>query len=163
MEGLTQKQLKKVLTYNPDTGEFFRLKKRTNSKGLCGFHNNQRKLRIRINKKLYFAHRLAWLYMIGDWPQNEIDHIDGNSRNNKWSNLRSVDRVENMKNQKTHNTNTSGHRGVYRLPKSNQWQVSITNAGKRINLGSFSSFELACMVRRGAELQHGFHENHGRH
>ncbi len=111
--------------------------------------------------KKYLAHRAAFLHMTGEWPTNHIDHINGNRTDNCWSNLRQVSRVENQKNQKKYKNNTSGVMGVY--PHcGGRWTARISHQGQEIYLGIFENFEDAVAARRVAEVDYGFHENHGR-
>lgn len=83
---LTQSELKNKLTYNPETGLFGRKNKIAGSLRPNGY------IQIGINKKLFRAHRLAFLYMTGEWPKSDVDHIDMDRKNNKWANLREADR-----------------------------------------------------------------------
>ena len=66
---------------------------------------------IGINGKIYRAHRLAWLYMTGKWPKEEIDHKDTNSLNDKIENLRICNDFQNKANRKTPSTNKTGFKG----------------------------------------------------
>lgn len=109
----------------------------------------------------YLAHRLIWKMVHGSDPLN-IDHIDGDPSNNRICNLRSVDVAENNRNQKMHSTNTSGVTGVCPTPPSRRgrrrWEARI---GKEL-IGCFLTVEEATAARRKAEIQHGYHPNHGR-
>ena len=107
----------------------------------------------------YAAHRVIWGLKTGLWPV-EVDHIDGNPRNNVWENLRNATRSQNMKNQKIRTDNTSGVVGVSK--RGNSWRAYITSEGRRIGLGTFDCIWTAVEARREAEKTYGFHENHGR-
>ena len=115
----------------------------------------------RIFSKLYLAHRAAWAIQTGEWPEFEIDHIDHNGRNNKWENLREVTHAENAKNIKLPNHNTSGRIGVSWDSRGKQWESYITVNRKRKFLGYFSDFGDATDARLAAEIENGFHKNHG--
>lgn len=101
----------------------------------------------------YYVHRLIWVYMTGQQP-DEIDHIDGNEQNNVWSNLRSVPHRTNGKNQRLHNTNTSGSSGVTYRKDSMRWRARIMVNDKQINLGSFINKNDAINARIKAEQEY---------
>lgn len=105
---------------------------------------------IRFNDKIYRAGRLAFFYMTGRWPQPEIDHIDGNTLNDAWNNLREATSSQQKMNTKKRKDNTSGVKGVS-FSKSNQkWQAYIHDK-RKINLGYFASKEDAIAARKAAE------------
>lgn len=116
---------------------------------------------IRIHKQCYYAHRLAWLYIFGEWPE-EVDHINGKASDNRIINLRSVNHAENGKNVKTPSHNTTGHIGVSIPNDGGRIQARIQVNGKGIKLGRFDSIEEAIEAREKANNKYGFHENHGR-
>lgn len=164
---MNQDSLKAIIHYNSESGVFiWKISSGSVKKGKEAgkiFINRSVKYRvIRINKKTYYAHRLAWMYMNGKWPNGEIDHIDGNGLNNEIKNLREVTKSENQKNLKRNNLNTSGISGVDKIKKSGLWRVRISHENKSIHIGCFSSFFEACCARKSAELKYGYHENHGR-
>lgn len=113
---------------------------------------------IVILAKAYMYHRIVWKMHYGFDPL-EIDHIDGNKSNNIITNLRSVTGVENCKNCKMKNTNTSGITGVYK--RNNKYTASICVERKQIFLGSFELLHQAVQARKEAEIKYGFHSNHG--
>lgn len=160
--------LKKELEYQPDSGNFIRLVTRTNSpKGSAvgcmsklDSHDTYY-IRIGVLGRYYKAHRLAFFYMTGRWPKGQIDHIDHNSLNNAWNNLREVTSLENGKNQKKYISNTSGVTGV-RQRSNGKWRARIYHEGVHIDLGTFIAFEDAVEARQNAEKRYGFHENHGK-
>lgn len=116
---------------------------------------------IRIHKQCYYAHRLAWLYVYGQWPK-EIDHINGITADNRIENLRSVSHAENGKNVKKPSHNLTGVIGVCVPNDGGRIQARIQVNGKDIKLGRFDSIEEAKMARLRASKKYGFHENHGR-
>lgn len=115
---------------------------------------------IGIGGAVIVAHHIAWLLMTGDWPQDQIDHEDGDGTNNKWNNLREVDRPTNSKNLKKARNNTSGVTGVVKRSSTN-WIVQLGVGGKRKHIGSFRSLSEAIIARDAAYKEHGFHPNHG--
>jgi len=109
---------------------------------------------IRIDGKLYYAHRLAWFYMTGDWPKEEIDHIDGNPSNNMWENLREATCSENLCNSKKKIDNTSGHKGIYFYEKRNTWYAIIHKNGKRVFYKAFKTKQDAILARNNVIFQY---------
>lgn len=92
----------------------------------------------------------------------QIDHSDGIRTNNRISNLANVTGLQNQKNMKTPVNNTSGHIGVIWDASRNKWAARIKVNTKHINLGRYAEFNDAVAARKQAELDHGFHPNHGR-
>lgn len=167
---ITQEILRQKLHYNPDTGLFKWIEKPVKGGVKIGDiaghkytapHNKKSYVVICINKSKYYAHRLTWLYMNGSWPENEIDHIDGNGSNNIFYNLRSVTAFDNKKNMKKSSINTSGITGVHWETRRSLWVAKITYNRSVIFLGYFDNiFDAAC-ARKNAELKYEFHKNHG--
>ena len=116
---------------------------------------------VGVDWKVYQVHRVIYLIVTGAWP-DKIDHINGDRKDNRWENLRSVDVATNSKNQKRYSNNKSGIQGVYLRKNAKTWIVYIGVKGNRLILGRFSSFFEACCARKSAEATHGYHENHGR-
>lgn len=161
---LTQERLKELLSYDPDTGFFVWSVNRSNfvSAGVeAGSIDSEGYRRIMIDSKSYKAHRLAWLYVNGDWPELQIDHIDHNRANNEWANLRDTTSLGNARNQKIYKTNKSGCTGVLWHKKDKNWQASIRIKGKLKHLGSFKDINKAIEARLLAQKEYNFHVNHG--
>jgi len=116
---------------------------------------------IQLKGKSYREHRLIWLHVYGEWPENEIDHINHIRNDNRIENLRDVTRIENGKNQSMHSDNDSGVTGVSWHPHRNKWGAHICHDGKRINLGRFINKNDAIEARLGAEKTYKYHVNHG--
>lgn len=124
-------------------------------------------LQIRIKGELYLGHRLAWLYVNGVWPDNILDHEDGNGLNNKWNNLREATRVSNGRNCSLSVNNKSGVNGVYWNEINRKWVAEghYTEEGvhKKKNLGSYTNLDYARFAReRWQEEQGDFTERHGK-
>ena len=119
-------------------------------------------LRVRIFGRSHESHRVCWAIHHGEWPLDQIDHIDGNPSNNRASNLRVASQSENMRNRKTPRTNTSGVIGVSWHKASLKWRATIMVSGIRLSLGYFERLEDAAASRKAAEIEHGYHSNHGR-
>ena len=144
MKTLTQERLLAALIYDPMTGIFTRRVGAGGSKANSvagspshGYSN------ISIDGKIYGAHRLAWLYVHGNLPLGDVDHIDGNRSNNTIANLRDVSRSVNLQNSKEarKNNKSSGMLGVSWL--HGKWQAKINIGGYRKHIGMFKTPELA--------------------
>ncbi len=106
---------------------------------------------IGIKGERYLAHRLAWFYYYGYWPENEIDHIDRIKHHNWISNLRETSHSCNTKNTNLRVDNTSGAKGVYLDKSSNKWRAGIMVNQKAYYLGVFKDFDEAVCHRLAAE------------
>ena len=118
-------------------------------------------IRVRINREFYLAHRVIWLMIYGEWPPNEIDHINHVKHDNRLANLRCANRTDNCKNALTRKDNISGITGVNWHKREKKWRAYISNKGKQINLGLFINIEDAKQARKSAESKYNFHPNHG--
>lgn len=161
---ITQKELKKLLTYDPDTGIFINNTNRSPNalKGTIAGSVDSGYIRIYVKGKSYKAHRLAWLYMYGSMPIGHIDHINHNGLDNRIENLRDVDEQDNYKNQTLRATNKSGVIGVSWYKLTNRWVAHISVDGNKIHLGYFVNFHEAVNARKNAEVLYNYHENHGK-
>lgn len=161
---LTQDELKELLEYNPDTGLWKWHTPKGNAKE--GWFRGSRGTRdyrvIKIQGKSYKAHRLAFLFMEGALPPALVDHVDGNTANNRWNNLRHCCYSENNLNKRLYSTNSSGHKGVAWREDSRKWQVRVSVAGRQRKFGCYKDLELAALVAEEArEKYHGEFANHG--
>ncbi len=127
-KNITAQEAAHVLSYDPNTGLF------TKNGRLCGTPNGNGYLRISINRRLFYAHRLAWLLMTGEWPENQIDHINRNRCDNRFSNLRKCDHSQNGQNASLSRRNSSGYTGVSWASDANKWRATIVINRKRIHL-----------------------------
>lgn len=150
---LTQNYVHSLLDYDPETGVLTWLSGRR--RGRQAGSIEQGYLRVAIDRKRYMAHRLIWFYMYGTWP-DEIDHQNRVRSDNRLVNLRSVNHVENMRNQGLRVTNTSGVTGVHWCRVARKWVAQIKVAGKSRYVGQFKDKRLAIDARERAEQQHGF-------
>lgn len=160
---LTQERLKELLSYDSKSGLFTnRITRNSRAiKGcLVGSHDNLGYIQLMIDRKGYLAHRLAFLYMTGSIPK-EVDHSNHIRSDNRWCNLAASERVSNARNQSLFSTNQSGYAGIYKNKASNKWHAQITILGKKIHLGLFVEIEDAIQARKKAEMENGFHPNHG--
>lgn len=115
----------------------------------------------RIFDKTYFAHRVCWVLAAGEWPADDIDHINGDRADNRLENLRSTTRTHNNRNRRRSSNNTSGVTGVSWHAASRSWHAVIVIAGKQISLGYFKTLAPAEAARRAANAKHGFAGRHG--
>lgn len=159
---LTVERLKALMAYDPETGDFtYIAAPRSHSEVLgkvagClqveGYHV------CKIDGIAYRAHRLAWLFMTGEWPAGQIDHRNGIRNDNRWANLRPASLAENARNARVKKTSKSGVKGVWRDDrlKSNNWFASICVDRVKHPLGRFSSKEAAASAYRAAAVElHG--------
>lgn len=189
MEEVSLEFVKESLNYNPETGEFFWRFDRPDYhfkdwRGRNGFYKNidpsgkagspskptKRNpcsyIVIGLKGKNYKAHRLAWFYHYGEWPDGDIDHINLNTLDNSIANLRISENKLNHRNRSRYRNNTSGISGVSFHKKLGKWQAEGQQVieGKRIRhyLGVFSYFIDACSARKSWELKYDYSENHGK-
>lgn len=173
-------KVRKELTYNPETGLFVRNERspcdftpngQLSSESLCKSYNTRYANKPAITAKNrggyligrvcgrnVFAHRIAWAYMTGAWPEEDIDHINGDRSDNRFENLREVSRTENLKNRGLCKRNKSGEIGIYWGADRGKWRVELMN----IKIGSFDTKEEAIKARDEAKENLGFHPNHGK-
>ena len=162
---LTQSALKEMLSYDPKTGLFRWLSTRSGIKadGAAGYINPKTNYCvITVKNNTFKAHRLAWLYVYGEWPINDIDHINQNGSDNRIENLRDVNRIENGRNHSLSRTNTSGITGVCWNTRTKIWHANIRIGSRNIHLGTYhDKFEAVC-ARKSANNKHGFSPDHGK-
>lgn len=109
-------------------------------------------IRVQVCGKLYFAHRIIFIYCNGYNPENPIDHTDRDKLNNNIENLREITQQCNMRNAKQQSNNTSGVRGVGWHKRIGKWYAQI-RANKSCNfLGYFDNFNKAVKARHNAEI-----------
>lgn len=162
---MDQFKLKELLTYDAETGLFHYNTSwgRSIKEGkLAGTKATDDYVKISLLGKMYQAHRLAWLYVHGAWPDGIIDHIDGVVTNNKLENLRVVSLNENAWNSKIPVTNTSGVKGVAWNKEKRKWRAKIGHKRRTLHVGYFNSIEEAeAALREFRENLHGDYANHG--
>ena len=144
MTELTAGRLRELLDYCPDTGVFTWKIRISNVKvgDVAGCLEKDGYLRIQIDSRLHFTHRLAWFYVTGEWPPDQIDHINGIRDDNRIANLRAATRSENGQNRrKPQANNTTGYLGVTR--HRGKFLAKIRLDGKRKHLGLFTTPEEA--------------------
>lgn len=151
---LTQEIVRELLDYDPETGvltwkprdvKWFKddnrytaeqCCRRWNSKWAnktCGYLQNHYGYTIvTIDSKKYYAHRIIWLFVFGDFPKFQIDHKNGNRSDNRLRNLREVTNQQNSMNSTIYKNNTSGRKGVWMEKSTGLWVSQIKMDGKRL-------------------------------
>jgi hypothetical protein len=146
---ITQEQLKKILHYDPETGIFrwrYSVAKRVKPWDVAGSKNSQGYILFKLNNQGFKAHRLAWLYMTGVWPKDNIDHKDMDKSNNSWGNLREATSKQNQENIPLRKNNSSGFRGVSWYGPLQKWAAYIRHNKKKVHFGYFKTAEEAAQV-----------------
>ena len=154
---LNQARLKDLFSYDAETGLFKRFRRLGPKKDIAGHIATKGHRQIMVDKKLYMAHRLAWLYIYGYFPDTLIDHINRNPDDNRISNLRLATSSQNQENTKTRTDNLCGYKGISFNKKENKWRARISKHGKTKHLGRFSSIDLAIQARKDAEDKYFTH------
>ena len=137
---LTQKELKELFTYDPETGLFCRIYRTANSTNMLptvGSINSIGYATLFIEGRNMYAHRLAWLYMTGRWPTHQIDHANMVRSDNRWVNLRDATRSQNHANKHKMPFNRSGLKGVGWHKQAGAWRSRIMHNGKDMSLGLY--------------------------
>jgi hypothetical protein len=149
---LTQTCLRELLDYDPITGVFrYRKSSRRGWSGKVagsikpGTSGGYRL--IVVDGERFRASRLAWLYMTGTWPDEDVDHIDRNRSNDVWSNLRLATRSQNMANGHIRSTNTSGYRGVTWDERTGKWRAQVVHNYRNFYCGLHDTPEQAAQAR----------------
>lgn len=155
---MDQEDLKAVLAYDPDTGVFTwvaRPGRRCVIGAPVGSPTAAGYLRVRVNNKLHYLHRLAWLYVTGVWPKNHIDHINGDVADNRFVNLRDVDRFTNLQNErKARKHNVTGLLGAHFRRDTGKFAARIRVDGACLILGQFTTAEEAHHAYIAAKRQY---------
>lgn len=157
---LTQSRLKELLSYDPETGIFIRLKangkqSRWKAGTTSGSADKFGYRMVIVDGHRYFAHRLAWLYMTGSWPAEDLDHRDRDKANNRWANLREATDSQNLCNTGPRKDNKLGVKGVSWSKEKRKWCAQITPPGqKRLSLGRYDCVAHAVRAYRKAEAHY---------
>lgn len=170
--------LKTLIAYDPDTGSLTwlertldahedhttvpRWNKRFAGKRAMTANHSKGYLCGNVLGRLHLAHRVAWAVAYGEWPDGQIDHINGDKKDNRLCNLRCVSNSENHRNMPVRKDSLSGIQGVYLDKRSGKWTARIKNNGSNLHLGTFATKEKAEEARESIKKALGYHENHGR-
>jgi hypothetical protein len=152
---LTRNFVLKLLSYNPETGEFKWTK--GTKKQPPGTVDKLGYRRISIKYRLYYAHRLAWLLVHNEWPIDRIDHINGDPSDNRILNLRQATSAENKRNSKTRTDNLLKVKGVQKR-NNGKYRARIYHNNKHISLGMYNTKEEAhaAYIAKAKELHEDF-------
>lgn len=151
---LTHELLLQTLRYEPETGLFYRRHDVPGRKAgltgtVCGPY-----LVVGIAGKNWSAHRLAWYYMTGVWPEVCVEHRNGDGHDNRWDNLRLATRTQNSWNKTKQKDNTSGYKGVMR--RNDRWVAVIRWDGNKKHLGTFDTpKEASAAYDAASKVHHG--------
>lgn len=151
---ITQGCLKELLHYDPETGVFTWVApsgRRAKIGDVAGWASGRGYLGIRINRRAYYAHRLAWLYVHGAWPAQDIDHVNGVRSDNRLANLREATRSQNLANTRPRR---SAPKGTWLHRETGKWCAAITVNGRLRHLGLFASRDDAHAAYAAAANQH---------
>lgn len=148
---ISREYLQQLYQYDPKTGIWSRARNygRWKKCAAVGTVTRYGYVYLKIDGHGFMAHRLAWLYMTGNWPNGDIDHINGDRADNRWSNLREATRKQNAANSKKRKSH--GIKGVHLI--SGKWVALIYRNGRNERLGSFDTMEEAAAARRVAAEQ----------
>ena len=141
---LTYGMLRDLLTYDPPTGVLRWVTRPANNvwRGdVAGTVTKRGYRMVRILGVNWLAHRLAWFWMTGRWPTEDIDHINGIKSDNRWCNLREATRAQNIVNRPPGKNNTSGSRGVSFYRPSKKWRAQLSNGTANRYIGTFNTKE----------------------
>lgn len=144
---ITAEQAREMFDYNPSTGQFIR---RSNGERAGCLHRSSGYWVVKIKSRAVLAHRLAWLWVYGEWPDQLIDHRFRDKTDNRISELRKATNGQNVANSKARAK--SGFKGVYAAPRMpGKWQAQINDlSGKTINIGTFATMEEASLAYQEA-------------
>lgn len=134
-------RIREVLSYNPETGEFHwrvTLSARRIAGSLAGEVKDSGYRLIGVDGARYRAHRLAFVYMNGEWPADQVDHVNCNRSDNRWVNLRAATNQQNGANRGANRNNKSGYKGVSWNCQRGKWAAKITLRGRQKHLGFFT-------------------------
>jgi hypothetical protein len=161
---ITQAYVKELFDYDPITGIVTRLKRTTRKAGSERSINNISLTEragtvmasgyrcIRLHKKTYREHRLIWLWMTGEMPDHQIDHINRDRSDNRWCNLRKCNNTENQQNRNVSKKSKTGYIGVF-LHK-NGFTAQIVVNKKTVYLGRYKTAEEAAEAYKQAKAKY---------
>lgn len=152
-------EVRRLLAYDPETGALtYREKpcRRILAGDPAGTVRKDGYRQVKVGGKLVYSHRIAFFLMEGRWPDEEIDHANGDPSDNRWANLRPARRAENAANLGRSKVNRSGFKGVYWHQGDAKWMARIRQNGKTTYIGSYDTAEEAARAyEKRARSLHG--------
>lgn len=161
---MDQETAKSLFDYDPDTGVIRNKTTRSSTAiagDISGCSCKDGYIVIFAKGHRYYAHRLAWLIMTGEFPAFHIDHVNGIRSDNSFRNLRSATNAQNSANRKLERRNSSGHKGVYWNSERSTWKAVVRKGRKFLFQKSFNTLEEA--AKAAAEAREKFHGEFARH
>lgn len=157
---LTQERLMELFIYCKDSGHLYVAKNRKGSSkkvgSIAGSVANNGYIELDIDARRYTVHRLAFLYVNGNFPISVVDHINGDKADNRWCNLIECSQGDNLQNiHKVKSTSTTGYTGVYTY--KDRFRAKINVNGKQIHIGEFVTAEDASIAYKNAKNIHHSH------
>lgn len=153
---LTQIELKELLYYNPISGIFtWKVDRGRKAKrgDIAGTLLQDGYVRVTIKGVRYRAHRLAFMFMTGKFPEIDVDHINNIRCDNSWKNLREATDKQNGANKKLAKNNKTGFKNVSYRKDLGTYSVRLRSNGVMLNLGHFKDLELAALVAEEAQIK----------
>lgn len=142
-EILSAQQLRERLSYDPETGVLRRRRaiRGSAANSIVGCDSGRGYIKVAVHGRRYYAHRLIWLWMTGQWPDADVDHINGNPSDNRWVNLRAATRSQNLQNLIHKPAGASGVRGVTWDARNQRWRAQLRVNKTYVDVGRFESIE----------------------
>lgn len=161
---LTAERVRALFEYDPHSGGFTRRCAVANQHegDAAGCVGKRGYFVANIDGKIQYLHRVAWLYMTGAWPDRKVDHKNRVKTDNRWCNLRLADNSQNSANSNPRKSRSStGHRGVYKCPRSSRYVAEVRHLGERVLYGRFATLDAAVEAAKAArEKYHGEFASH---
>lgn len=151
---MSAERLRAALSYDKETGLFYWAESKGRAArvgSVAGSVGPQGYVLIRLDGTQYRAHRLAWMHVTGQWPSDQIDHVNGVRSDNRFVNLREASNAENQQNTCRKKPCLSGEVGIDWCKKSRKWRARIRFRGKLIHIGLFNEIESAISARAEAK------------
>jgi len=155
MNELTADRLRELLHYDPETGVFTRRLKRGGyaAGSRVGYTAPDGRVLVSVDNKNFRAHRLVWLYVHGEWPSNDVDHINGDPSDNRLCNLRDVPHMVNLQNR-VRPTRANRHGLIGVTKNHDRFMAQIKIDGRRVYIGTYDTPEEASAAYLEAKRKH---------